>query len=353
MDNDPTLEAFSTQEGQVKKISKYIIECKLGRGAMGVVYKAFDPVIQRIVALKTVEKGTLDNDEQEHVLSRFRREAQAAGRLQHKNIVTVYEYGEDTRYAFIAMELLEGRDLKHYFDNKQRFTINQIVDLMTQILDALDYSHKNGVIHRDIKPSNIVLLDKNYQIKVTDFGIARIESSSLTQTGTVIGTPSYMSPEQIQGNRVDRRSDLFSAGVIFYQFLTGERPFVGENLTAIALKIIKENPIAPSDLNQEVSRYFDTVIYKALAKNPNMRFQTAAEFIEAIEDALEGRGLSSFAEQTDSFGIDEFASVQKIVQQEREAKKELSNLPPPDLSLIELICDPPSIELKEVKKHLS
>lgn len=350
MDNDPTIEQFDNNDGQLKKIAKYIIDCKLGRGAMGVVYKAFDPVIQRIVALKTVQKDTLEKEEQDHVLSRFRREAQAAGRLQHKNIVTVYEYGEDDHYAFIAMELLEGKDLKHYFDAKQRFSLQQIVTLMTQILDALDYSHKNGVIHRDIKPSNIVLLDKTYQIKVTDFGIARIESSSLTQTGTVIGTPSYMSPEQIQGSRVDRRSDLFSAGVIFYQFLTGERPFVGENLTAIALKIIKENPIAPSDLNPEVSQYFDTVIFRALAKNPNMRFQTAAEFAEAIQDALDGRG-NSFADQTDNFGFDEFATVQKMVEQEQEAKKELSNLPPPELNLIQLIIDKPAIELHEIKKH--
>lgn len=265
------------------KLGKYEIRRVLGQGAMGIVYEGFDPLIRRRVALKTIRRDQLDRAEAQELLERFRREAQAAGRLSHPNIVAIYEYGEDEDTAFIAMEFVEGRELKDYFDCNERFPMSGIARVMTQLLDALDYSHKNGIVHRDIKPANIILLSDG-SAKVADFGIARIESSTLTQAGSVLGTPSYMSPEQFMGQSVDGRSDLFSAGVVLYQFLTGEKPFTG-GLTTIMHKVLKEDPPPPSELNVQVPRQFDDLMRKALAKRPADRFQTAHEFVAAITAA--------------------------------------------------------------------
>lgn len=279
-----------------KKLGKYEIRGELGQGAMGIVYDGFDPMIGRRVALKTVRRDQLDRAEVEEILARFKREAQAAGRLNHPNIVSIYEYGEDEGTAFIAMEFVEGRELKDYFDGNQRFPMSEIVRVMSQLLDALDFSHKNGVVHRDIKPSNIILL-KDGTVKVADFGIARVESSNLTQAGSVLGTPSYMSPEQFMGQTVDGRSDLFSAGVILYQFLTGEKPFTGA-LTTIMHKVLKEEPAAPSELNVQVPRPFDALIRKALAKRPDERFQNGREFVIALKMAAAGQAVPGDSDAT-------------------------------------------------------
>ena len=265
-----------------EKLGKYEVRRELGRGAMGIVYEGFDPVIQRRVALKTVKSDQLESLEADEILLRFKREAQAAGRLTHANIVGVYEFAEDNGTVFIAMEFVEGKELKEYFDSEQRFPISEVRRIMSEILDALDYSHRQGVIHRDIKPANIILL-ANGTVKVADFGIARLETSTLTQAGSVLGTPSYMSPEQFMGQTVDGRSDIFSAGVVLYQFLTGERPFTGA-FTTIMHKVLKENPPLPSELNVQVPMAFDAVVRKALAKRPEERYQTAAEFRQAIID---------------------------------------------------------------------
>ena len=274
-----------------QKLGKYEVRRELGRGAMGIVYEGWDPMIDRRVALKTVKKDQLDRTEVDEILSRFKREAQAAGRLNHPNVVAVYEYGEDADgVAFIAMEYVEGRELKDYFDKQERFSLSEIVRLMGELLNALGHAHEHGIIHRDIKPANIFLL-KNGQAKVGDFGIARIESSNLTQAGSVLGTPAYMSPEQFMGQRVDGRSDLFSAGVILYQFLTGEKPFAGQ-LTTIMHKVLKEDPIAPSELNVQVPSVFDGVIRKALAKRPEERYQSAKEFVAALAAALSGKAAA-------------------------------------------------------------
>jgi serine/threonine-protein kinase len=253
---------------------------------MGVVYEGFDPGIARRVALKTVRRDQLEKDEAQELLSRFQREAQAAGRLNHPNIVAIYEYGEDEGTAFIAMEYVEGRELKDYFDKSERFSLTEMGRLMGELLSALDHAHGNGIVHRDIKPANIFILH-NGQAKVGDFGIARIESSNLTQAGSVLGTPAYMSPEQFMGQTVDGRSDLFSAGVLLYQFLTGEKPFTGQ-LTTIMHKVLKEDPIAPSELNVQVPRRFDAVVRKALAKRSEQRFQSAREFAAALQQAMAG-----------------------------------------------------------------
>ncbi len=265
-----------------EKLGKYEVRRELGRGAMGIVFEGFDPVIQRRVALKTVKSDQLESLEADEILLRFKREAQAAGRLTHANIVGVYEFGEDNGTVFIAMEFVEGKELKEYFDSDQRFPITEVRRIMSEILDALDYSHRQGVVHRDIKPANIILLASG-TAKVADFGIARLETSTLTQAGSVLGTPSYMSPEQFMGQTVDGRSDIFSAGVVLYQFLTGERPFTGA-FTTIMHKVLKENPPLPSELNVQVPMAFDAVVRKALAKRPEERYQTAAEFRQAIID---------------------------------------------------------------------
>ncbi len=262
------------------KLGKYEVRRELGRGAMGVVYEGFDPSIQRRVALKTVKSDQLESLEADEILERFKREAQAAGRLTHANIVGIYEFGEDNGTVFIAMEFVEGKELKEYFDADQRFPIEEVRRIMGEILDALDYSHRQGVVHRDIKPANIILLASG-AAKVADFGIARLETSTLTQAGSVLGTPSYMSPEQFMGQTVDGRSDIFSAGVVLYQFLTGERPFTGA-FTTIMHKVLKENPPLPSELNVQVPMAFDGVVRKALAKRPEDRYQSAAEFRQAI-----------------------------------------------------------------------
>jgi serine/threonine-protein kinase len=248
---------------------------------MGVVYEGWDAGIGRHVALKTVRRDQLDGSEAEELLSRFKREAQAAGRLNHPGIVAVYEYGEDEGTAFIAMEYVEGRELKDVFDKNERLPLSEVVRIMSQLLDAIGHAHANGIVHRDIKPANIFLLNDG-RLKVGDFGIARMESSNLTQAGSVLGTPAYMSPEQFMGQTVDGRSDLFSAGVILYQFLTGEKPFTGQ-LTTIMHKVLREDPIAPSELNVQVPPGFDGLIRKALAKRPDERFQTAQAFVSALQ----------------------------------------------------------------------
>jgi len=274
----------------IDHIGKYEIRRELGRGAMGVVYEAYDPMIKRVVALKTIRKDQLTDEDSAQMINRFRREAQAAGRLNHPNIVSIYDFGEEGGTWFIAMEYVQGRELKTCFEANERFRIPDIIRIMTQILGALAYSHRQGVVHRDVKPANIFLLPDG-SVKVADFGIAHIEASNLTQVGTVLGTPAYMSPEQILGLPVDGRSDLFSAGVILYQFLTGERPFSGSSATTMQ-KVLKEEPLAPSTLNVQVLPVMDAVVRKALAKNADERYQTADEFADAMRAVVTAGGAA-------------------------------------------------------------
>ncbi len=275
----------------IDHIGKYEIRRELGRGAMGVVYEAYDPLIKRVVALKTIRPDQLAGEDAAAIVARFRREAQAAGRLNHPNVVAIYDFGEEGGVSYIAMEYVQGRELKACFEANERFRLDDVVRIMTQILAALDYSHRQGVIHRDVKPANIFLLADG-TVKVADFGIAHIETSNLTQVGTVLGTPSYMSPEQILGLPVDGRSDLFSAGVVLYQFLTGERPFAGSSTTTMQ-KVLKEDPLPPSTLNVQLLPVMDTVVRKALAKQADARYQTASQFSEAIRAAAATPGTAT------------------------------------------------------------
>ncbi|UPY37357.1 serine/threonine-protein kinase [Sediminicoccus sp. KRV36] len=264
----------------VEMIGKYEIRGRLGAGAMGTVLDAFDPVIERRAALKIIPKPDAHDAEGEEGLARFKREAQAAGRLNHPNIVAVYDYGEDAERAWIAMELVKGGTLKQMLDRGERLPLAETLRVMEQMLAGLDYSHKRGVVHRDIKPANLMLTAEG-QVKIADFGIARIENSSMTQIGTVMGTPAYMAPEQLRGETVDARADIWAAGVLLYQLLTGEKPFEG-GYSAVMHKALHTEPTPPSALAVTAPRGFDAVIAKAMAKRPEDRFASASAFAEAI-----------------------------------------------------------------------
>jgi serine/threonine protein kinase len=268
----------------VESLGKYEIRRQLGRGAMGTVYEGFDPVIERIVAIKTVRLPEVADDETAEEIARFRREAQAAGRLSHPNIVGVFDYGETADIAYIVMEYVDGPPLKNLLDKNERFPLPRVVQIMEDLLAGLQFSHDRGVVHRDIKPANL-MLTKSGQAKIADFGIARIESSSMTQAGTVLGTPAYMSPEQFMGQVVDARSDLYSSGVLLYQLLTGERPFEG-SMSAIMHKALNTEAPSPSQISVTAPRPFDAVVKRAMAKRPEDRYGSAAEFMAAIRAAV-------------------------------------------------------------------
>ena len=272
----------------IEALGKYLIKRPLGRGATGVVYEGWDPIIARRVAIKTVRLPDASDPETAEALARFRREAQAAGGLIHPNIVSVFDYGETGEIAFIVMEFVDGPPLKTLLDRHERFELAHIVRIMQDLLAGLQFSHERGVVHRDIKPANVMLTSAG-QAKIADFGIARIESSAMTQAGTVLGTPAYMSPEQLMGQVVDARSDIYSAGVLLYQLLTGERPFDG-SLSAIMHKALNTEPPLPSQLSVTCPPAFDAVVRRAMAKRPEQRYPSAAAFAEALRDAVSGRG---------------------------------------------------------------
>ncbi|MGE0358114.1 MAG: serine/threonine-protein kinase [Burkholderiales bacterium] len=280
-------------------IGKYRIARELGKGAMGMVYEGFDPVIERRVAIKTILREVLEAAETEESVARFRREAQAGGRLNHPGIVAVYEFGEDERGAFIVMEYVEGKELKQFFRSGSRFDLIDVFELMKQLLAALDHSHRQGVVHRDIKPANIMVLP-GMKLKVMDFGIARIASSSLTQVGTVVGTPTHMAPEQLTGLPADGRADLWSSGVVLYELLTGRSPFLAETPAAVMHKVLSVQPDPPTSLQPSLPQAFDVVIARALAKKPEERFQTALEFHAALLQAFRGKAIMAPRGMTDA-----------------------------------------------------
>src|SRR5258708_35139894 len=278
-------------------IGKYRVTRPLGKGAMGMVYEGFDPIIERRVAIKTILGEYLEAAEMQEAVARFKREAQAGGRLQHPSIVGVYEYGQDGEMAFIVMEYVEGRELKRMLADGPRFELIEIFEIMKQLLGALDYSHKQGVVHRDIKPANVMIMP-GPKVKVMDFGIARLESSSLTQVGTVVGTPTHMSPEQLMGIPADGRADIWSSGVILYEMLTGTNPFLAETPAAVMHRVLQLEPDPPSSLNAALPPGFDGVLARALAKKADQRFQTAKEFNAALLIALQGKHVGAAAPRT-------------------------------------------------------
>ncbi len=265
-----------------ERLGKYPITGMLGRGAMGVVYRGYDPVIKRPVAIKTIRKELIDEEERTEAMSgRFRREALAAGGLNHPGIVSVYEYGEDAQHAFIAMEFVEGNSLREYMARGVSFDEHDSVSIMAQLLDALQFAHQHAVWHRDIKPANIMVMS-NGRIKLTDFGIARIESTDFTKTNVIMGTPGFIAPELYLGTDIDHRIDVFSAGVLFYHLLAGRPPFGGRP-EAVMHDICYHDPPAPSTIDtKRCWPQYDAVIARSLEKQPAARFPSAAAFRAAI-----------------------------------------------------------------------
>jgi len=255
---------------------------------MGVVYYGRDPKINRVVAIKTLALASeFEGTDLTQVKERFFREAETAGRLNHPNIVTIYDAGEDQDLAYIAMEFLEGKDLTEYSKPEQLLPVRDTVDIVCKVAEALSYAHSQSVVHRDIKPANIMYDPRTGSIKVMDFGIARITASSRTRTGVVLGTPSYMSPEQLAGKLVDGRSDLFSLGVMTFELLTGELPFDGDTMATLMYQIANEPHPDIKTLQPKLPACLGAVMDRALAKDPDQRYQSVDEFCQALRKCLD------------------------------------------------------------------
>jgi serine/threonine-protein kinase len=272
--------------GEKPILGRYRIEKVLGQGAMGTVYLGVDPKINRQVAIKTLAYAQIEPSELLDVKTRFFREAEAAGRLNHPHIVTVYDVGEESDLAYMAMELLDGTDLSQYCTRQNRLAPKKILEIGAQIAGALEYAHLHDVVHRDIKPANIMLA-KNGKIKVADFGVARVISSSRTETGIVLGTPSYMSPEQVAGKKVDGRSDLFSLGVVLYELLSGEKPFVADSLAALMYNISNAKYPDLVEVCPGLPRGVYQMVDKLLSKALSRRYKTADLLQRDLFDLLE------------------------------------------------------------------
>ena len=270
----------------VDKLGKFELRRIVGKGADGTVYEGFDPIIDRHVAIKTVRLPDDEDIDLQEEKRRFKRGAQAAGRLHHPNIVGVFDYGETQELAYIVMEFVDGPTLKEFTDKKELLQLPEVLRIMEELMQGLQYSHDRGVVHRDLKPSN-VMLTREKQVKIADFGIARIESSAATVDGTVMGTPSYMAPEQFKGEAVDARTDIYAAGVLLFQLLTGARPFEGSFVQLMHKALHAEAPL-PSSLRPDLPLAYDAVVRKAMAKQPAGRYASAAEFARALREASNG-----------------------------------------------------------------
>ena len=268
---------------ELPEFGRYKIERELGRGAMGVVYLGSDPKINRQVAIKTLDYSQFTKKELDTVKNRFFREAEAAGRLSHSNIVTVYDMGEEQDFAFIAMDYVSGVPLSDYTTVEALLPVPEVYRIIQIVAQALDYAHQQNIVHRDIKPGNVMYNPKDKQVKITDFGIARITDSVKTRTGSFLGSPSYMAPEQMTGAHVDGRVDIYSLGVSFYQLLTGSLPFKADGLANLAYKITNEKYRPVRDVRADLPGSATRIINKALQKNPEKRYATGAEMVRALE----------------------------------------------------------------------
>jgi serine/threonine protein kinase len=269
---------------KLKQLGRYRIQAELGRGAMGVVYKAHDPVLDRTVALKTIALDDAEQDREEYQ-ARFFQEAKAAARLNHPALITIYDFGEENALAYMAMELLNGSELTERMG--QAIPISEAVAIAEQVAEGLGFAHDNGVIHRDIKPGNIMLLPRG-RVKIMDFGIARLKVSDIkTQLGMRLGTPKYMSPEQIGGSALDHRTDIFSLGIVLYEMLTGVKLFKGDTLTQVMHNVASFEPPPPSQINPEVSPLLDLVVKRAMEKKPSARYASAWEMVDDLRHCLQ------------------------------------------------------------------
>src|SRR3954465_13866704 len=285
---------------EASKLGRYAIQSELGRGAMGVVYKATDTALERTVAVKTVNMA-LERDGAEKYEARFYQEARAAGSLNHPNIVTVYDVGKEGNVAYMAMEFIEGQELRSLLAEGRPLPVSQAVSIAAQVAEGLAYAHQHGVVHRDVKPANIMVLADG-PVKITDFGIARMRASNeeLTQSGMMLGSPKYMSPEQVIGKRADHRSDIFSLGVILYEMLCGATPFNGENVTALMYQIVNFAPPAPSSVNSAVPELLDYIVAKMLSKPVDERYQDATEVARDLHECEQQLGVNVSATQPQS-----------------------------------------------------
>jgi serine/threonine-protein kinase len=264
-------------------LGRYKIVSEIGQGAMGTVYKAVDPIIDRTVAIKTINLN-LSRQELEEYEARFQQEIKAAGRLNHPNIVTIYDVGKTEQVAYMAMEYLEGQELKEIIATGKLLPTEQVVDIIAQVADGLWFAHQQDIVHRDVKPSNIMVL-KGGIAKITDFGIARLPNSAVkTMTGLILGSPRYMSPEQVVGKSLDTRTDIFSLGVVLYEALTGFAPFDGDNVNAIMYATVNTTPAPPSSRNRQVPAMLDLIVAKAMAKALDDRYQTVKELADDLRE---------------------------------------------------------------------
>ncbi|MDH5477309.1 MAG: serine/threonine protein kinase, partial [Nitrospinota bacterium] len=273
---------------QPKTLGRYEIVSELGRGGMGIVLKARDPRIDRLVALKIIKfDDFVDPRKKKEMLERFLVEARAAGKLTHPNIVTVYDVGEEEEQNYIAMEFIEGVDLADIMHQEKKLGFDRATRLILQVAEGLELAHENHIVHRDIKPANILVM-KGDKVKITDFGLARLQdTASLTQTGQAVGSPQYMSPEQVNGEEIDGRSDIFSLGVMYYELVTGSSPFASKTLTSILLKIIKDDPPPPSTIKSDLPPAVDMVISKMMAKSTGDRYRVISDLVEDLYALLE------------------------------------------------------------------
>jgi TonB family protein len=270
---------MTTSPPRPKRFGRYVVEDEIGDGAMGRVYRCADPLMKRPVAVKTVKSEYLTRETAEEYLRRFRREAQAAGRLSHPNIVAIFDVGE----TWFVMEYLEGRTLSSLLAERRKLPLDEALGLLGPLADALDYAHRSGIVHRDIKPGNVMVLSDG-RPKLMDFGVARLDSSVATKSGHFFGSPSYMAPEQVSGGEVAERADLFSFAVLAYEALTGRRPFEGESITAVMYKVVHEDAPPPRQWDFELPMSYDAIFRKALAKSPAHRFPDAASFVAALAE---------------------------------------------------------------------
>jgi len=299
----------------MEKIGKYKIIGELGKGAMGIVYRGVDPDINREVAVKLIRFDMVSEDsEKEDAARRFIREAQSAGNLAHPNIITIYEVGREDNQTFIVMQCVDGESLKEAISSGRKFSALEVVDLMMCLCDALEFAHQNKIIHRDIKPGNI-LLDKQGRPYLVDFGVARMEMSTMTQSGTIVGTPSYMAPEQIQGIRVDARADIFSLGVIIYEMLTGKRPFEGDHITTIVYKIMNEEPTNIREMKRDLPEGFEQIIKKTLEKDANKRYQSCKALATDLKNigAWSDRTISSGLQRSEVLGLQKKGKQKRVL----------------------------------------
>jgi serine/threonine protein kinase len=329
----------------VGKLGRYEVLNELGKGAMGVVYLAKDPVIGRLVAIKTIKNSQSGEDDSE-------------------NIVTIHDIGEDTesRASFIAMEYIEGRNLKSLLADKNKFTWDEIADLIAQIGEALDYAHRKGIIHRDIKPANIILTTDG-KVKITDFGIAKVASSNLTTTGQFLGTPNYMSPEQVSGAPVDGRSDIFSLGVVLYELLTNRKPFQGDNLTAISYKIVHEDFTPPAELSSEIPPEFNQIVARAMAKDPWNRYQRGKDMALALyqlkahlEEQKALQDLGTMVSAAENLPTLKLANLQELAAQgamgaQRDTTVVPQTVAPPAAGKGSVAAVPPPPPLEDVHEY--